>query len=135
MEVISFPSLSVPMGSCQGYVLSGFFQGSQVHEDFVFDTSGGEGRQLGPLPAGTLDGFDQTDGADGDQVLEIFSGVIELFHDMGDQPEIVLDEHIAGMDVAFCHPLEMLPSSSFAQRLGKRIVFDIGDKKRQLFEK
>ena len=53
-------------------VAAGLFLTAKVHQDFIFHTSGGIGGKPGPL--GAVKGgntFNQSDGADGDQILLI----------------------------------------------------------------
>ncbi|MNY72416.1 hypothetical protein D3C86_2109700 [compost metagenome] len=51
-----------------------------MHQDFILDTTGSKSGELRPLVrAVALDGFDQADGADGDQIFHVFAGVVEFF--------------------------------------------------------
>ncbi|MNI90079.1 hypothetical protein D3C73_1475610 [compost metagenome] len=55
-----------------------------MHEDFILDTAGGKSRKLRAfVRAVALDGLDQPDGADGDEVLHVFACVVEFFHYVG----------------------------------------------------
>ena len=69
--------------------------GAEVHQDLVFDTAGGIGGQAHVLVRleGT-DPLDQSDGADGDQIVLIPVGRIVLFHDVRHQAQVVLDEDV-----------------------------------------
>ena len=56
----------------QGYILGALTLGPKVHQDLIFHTSGGIGGKAGTF--GAVKGghrLDQTDGADGDQILLI----------------------------------------------------------------
>jgi hypothetical protein len=67
----------------QGDILAGFLEGAQMHKDFIFEKPGRKCCQLGAF-AGleAFDGLDEANGADGDQILQIFAGIIEFFDDM-----------------------------------------------------
>lgn len=60
-------------------VLARFLKRSQMHQNFIFYAAGGECRQFRPF-AGleAFDRFDQADRSDGDQVLQVFAGIVEL---------------------------------------------------------
>ncbi|MNC79325.1 hypothetical protein D3C75_1317740 [compost metagenome] len=56
-----------------------------MHQDFILYTASRESRQLGSFAQPeAFNGFNQANRPDGDQVLEIFSGVVEFLDDMGD---------------------------------------------------
>ena len=73
-----------------------------MHQDFVFDATGGVGGKP-RLFVGVVrvDGFDQTDGADGDQIVRLFPRVVELFDDVSDEPQVSLDQDVAGLLAPF----------------------------------
>jgi hypothetical protein len=51
-----------------------------MHKYVAFDTTCGEGRELRAFARlEAFDGFDQADGADRDQILEVLTRIIELF--------------------------------------------------------
>ncbi|ETT65476.1 hypothetical protein C173_20661 [Paenibacillus sp. FSL R7-277] len=50
-----------------------------MHQDFILNTTGGKIRQLSSfVRAVSLDGFDQSNSSDGDQVFHVFAGVVEF---------------------------------------------------------
>lgn len=54
-----------------------------MHKDFIFNTTSRKCGQFCPfVRAIALDGFDQANGADGDQILHVFSGVIKFLEVM-----------------------------------------------------
>ena len=64
----------------QRNVTAGLFLAAKVHQDFIFHTPGGIGGK--PCPLGAVKGgntLDQSDGADGDQILLIGRGRIVFF--------------------------------------------------------
>ena len=77
----------------------------QVHEYLVFDAAGGVGGQLDIL-VGTkrVDGLDQPDGADGDQVLDVDAGVLKAAGNVHHQPQIPLDEGLPHRQLASVQP-------------------------------
>ena len=100
--------LAVPVG-VQGLVkadlraLGGIFP--QVHEDLILDAAGGVGGQLDVLvgPKG-VDGLDEADGADGDQVLDVDAGVLKAAGNVHHQPQIPLDEGLPHRQLASVQP-------------------------------
>ena len=66
-----------------------------MHQDFIFDTSGGIGRQPDVLfhPVGA-DGLDQSDGADGDQILQVHAGIFKPPGNVYHQPEVSFNEQL-----------------------------------------
>ena len=83
---------------------------AEVHEDLIFDTPGGVGGESCPpvrIEAG--DPLDESDGADGDQILLVGVLGVVLLHDMGHQAEIPLDEHVPGVLVPLAPAAEILP--------------------------
>ena len=64
------------------------------HQKFVVDTACSIGRK--PCTACVVkgvDGFDKTDSPDGDQILQIFSGILVFLCNMGDQAEVSFDQN------------------------------------------
>ena len=97
-----------------------FFLAAEVHEDLVFDALGGIGGQPGALfrlEAG--DALDEADGADGDQILLVGVLGVVLFHDVGHQPQVPLDQDVPGRLVPGGVAPEILPFLRRGQRLGK----------------
>ncbi len=96
--------VAVPVG-VEGFVqadlspLGGVFP--EIHEDLVLNAPGGVGGQLDVLvrPVG-VDGLDEADGADGDQVLDVDARVLEASGDIDHQPEVPLDEDLPGVLVS-----------------------------------
>ena len=125
--------LAVPVG-VQGLVkadlraLGGIFP--QVHEDLIFDAAGGVGGQLDVLvgPKG-VDGLDEADGADGDQVLDVDAGVLKPAGDVHHQPQVSLDEGLTGQQLPSLQagdPLRLLlPGQRRRQRVAAADVHDL----------
>ena len=93
---------------------------AEVHEDLVFDAPGGVGGQAGALvgvEAG--DPLDEADGADGDEILLIGTLGIVLFHDMGHQAQVPLDQDVPGLRIPLGVPAEVLPLLRGGQGLWK----------------
>lgn len=64
------------------------------HQKFVIDTACSIGRK--PCAACVVkgvDGFDKADGPDGDQILQIFPGILIFLCNMGDQAEVSFDQN------------------------------------------
>lgn len=73
------------------------------HQKFVVDTACGVGRK--PCTACVVkgvDGFDKTDSPDGDQILQIFPGILIFLRNMGDQAEVSFDQN------SFCFRIPLL---------------------------
>ena len=73
------------------------------HQKFVVDTACSIGRK--PCAACVVkgvDGFDKADGPDGDQILQIFPGILVFFCNMGDQAEVSFDQN------TFCFRIPLL---------------------------
>ena len=73
------------------------------HQKFVVDTACSVGRK--PCTACVVkgvDGFDKADGPDGDQILQIFPGILIFFCNMGDQAEVSFDQN------TFCFRIPLL---------------------------
>ena len=67
-----------------------------MHEDLIFDAPGGVGCKTDvPVQPIGADGLNEADGADGDQVLQVHSGVFKAPGDKHHQPQIVLDEQLS----------------------------------------
>jgi hypothetical protein len=64
-------------------------------------------RALGRIKAG--DGLDQSDGADGDQVLLLPALGIVFFDDVRNQSEVAFNKRVPGFQVAFRITLQILP--------------------------
>lgn len=65
------------------------------------------------------DALDESNGADGDQVLLIGGLRVVFLHNMRHEAKIALDEHIARLQIALCGALEILPLLPRRQRLRK----------------
>ena len=73
------------------------------HQKFVVDTACSIGRK--PCAACVVkgvDGFDKTDSPDGDQILQIFPGILVFLCNMGDQAEVSFDQN------TFCFRIPLL---------------------------
>ena len=73
------------------------------HQKFVVDTACSVGRK--PCTACVVkgvDGFDKTDSPDGDQILQIFPGILIFLRNMGDQAEVSFDQN------TFCFRIPLL---------------------------
>lgn len=73
------------------------------HQKFVVDTACSVGRK--PCAACVVkgvDGFDKADGPDGDQILQIFPGILIFLCNMGDQAEVSFDQN------TFCFRIPLL---------------------------
>lgn len=73
------------------------------HQKFVVDTACSVGRK--PCTACVVkgvDGFDKTDSPDGDQILQIFPGILIFLRNMGDQAEVSFDQN------SFCFRIPLL---------------------------
>lgn len=73
------------------------------HQKFVVDTACSVGRK--PCTACVVkgaDGFDKADGPDGDQILQIFPGILVFLCNMGDQAEVSFDQN------TFCFRIPLL---------------------------
>lgn len=65
------------------------------------------------------DALDESNGADGDQVLLIGGLRVVFLHNVRHEAKIALDEHIARLQIALCGALEILPLLPRRQRLRK----------------
>lgn len=73
------------------------------HQKFVVDTACSVGRK--PCTACVVkgvDGFDKTDSSNGDQILQIFPGILIFLRNMGDQAEVSFDQN------SFCFRIPLL---------------------------
>ena len=93
----------------------------------IFNTPGRIGGKAGALIVGkSADRLDKTDGADGDQVILVVGGGVIFLGDVGHQPQIMLDELVAGLRVAGLLSVEAFALLGWGQGLGKRTVsFDM----------
>lgn len=102
--------------------------GAEVHQDLVFDTAGGIGGQAHVLVRlEGADPLDQSDGADGDQIVLIPVGRIVLFHDVRHQAQVVLDEDVPGLQITLRHPLQVHPLLLRFQRTGEGAASPAGE--------
>ena len=82
-----------------------------MHQNLVFNAPGSIGGQLNILfQAVSTDGFDETDGADGDQVFQIGTGAFKPPGDIDHKAQIVLDE---GLFCLFIAPFQRFQSRQF----------------------
>ena len=94
--------------------------GAEVHEDLILDTPAGIGGQAHVfvrLEGG--DPLDEPDGADGDQVVLVPGLGVILLHNMGHQSQIVLHQHVAGLQIPLGAPLQILLLLRRLQGAGK----------------
>lgn len=74
----------------------------QKHEDFIFDTAAGISGQFDVFfGVKGIDGFNKADAADGDEILQINTGIIEFAGNIDDQADISLDEGLPDIRAAF----------------------------------
>ena len=69
-----------------------------------------------------IDGLDQTNGSDGDQVLQIDTGVFKPARDIHDKAKIMLDEQLLGCLVALFQRGDGLPLLLRLQRCGQHVA-------------
>ena len=80
---------------------------TQVHEDLIFDAARGIRRELDVLVgAEGVDGLDEPDRADGDQILDVDAGVFKAARDVDDQPQVPFDERLARGGVGIGQPCD-----------------------------
>ena len=73
------------------------------HQKFVVDTACSVGgKPCAACVVKGVDGFDKADGPDGDQILQIFPGILVFFCNMGDQAEVSFDQN------TFCFRIPLL---------------------------
>ena len=90
---------------------------AQVHEDLVFNTPGGIGSQLDVLfRVEGIDRLDQSDGADGDQILQIDAGIVEPPGQIDHKAEVVLDQGVSRLPVSVPDPKQQRPLRLPVQR-------------------
>lgn len=66
-----------------------------------FNTAGGIGCEAGAFGiVEGVDGFDEADGTDGNQIVLVANGAVILLDDVGDKAEVVLNQLIAGIHIA-----------------------------------
>ena len=96
---------------------------ADVHQNLVFDAARRIRRKL-DVPVGPegIDGLDQTNGSDGDQVLQIDTGVFEPARDIHDKAKIMLDEQLLGCLVALFQRGDGLPLLLRLQRCGQHVA-------------
>lgn len=87
----------------QGNLPGIFLFCSEHHQKFVVDTACSIGRKpCAACAVKGVDGFDKTDGPDGDQILQIFPGILIFLCNMGDQAEVSFDQN------TFCFRIPLL---------------------------
>ena len=68
-----------------------------MHQNLVLDTPGRVGGQLDILVGlEGIDGLDETDGANGNQILNAHAGIFKPPGNIDHQPEIVFDQRLFG---------------------------------------
>ena len=73
------------------------------HQKFVVDTACSVGgKPCAACVVKGVDGFDKADGPDGDQILQIFPGILVFLCNMGDQAEVSFDQN------TFCFRIPLL---------------------------
>ena len=118
----------------KGNVVAALVRRAQTHEDFVFNAAAGVGGKRGAA-VGTerVDGLDQPDCADGNQIVGVAAGHGVFARDVRHQPQVMLDQRAARGIVAFLHAAQaraLLPSG---KRLGKRrAVVEVAEKKQRV---
>ena len=89
---------------------------AEIHEDLVLDAAAGIGRQphVFVRPVG-IDALDEPDRPDGDQIVRVVGGIV-LLDDVRHQPQIVLHEQIARLQISLLPALEIFALLFPAQR-------------------
>ena len=95
--------------------------GPEVHQDLIFHAAGSVGGQADSfVRVEACDRLDQPHRADGDQILLVHVLRIVLFHDVGNQPQIALNEDIPGLPIPGPGAKQILPLLSGPQGLWER---------------
>lgn len=93
-RLISFPSLSVPIGSYRETSRERFFWNGASSEAHYQCSAPHRWKGAWIFRIKGADRFDQTDSSDGDQVFRIFTGTLIFFYYVGDQAEVMLNQDI-----------------------------------------
>ena len=71
---------------------------AQVHEYLIFNAARGVGRELDVLVAAVrVHCLDEPDRTDGDEVFDVDAGVFKPARDVGDKPQVVLNENLPAL--------------------------------------
>ena len=84
-------------GFIERNILGGLFSAAEEHEDLVLDAPGGVTGKPYPFTAvETVNGLDEANRANRDQILLVILPRIIFFDDVGNQAQVVLDELLPG---------------------------------------
>ena len=96
---------------------------AQVHEYLIFNAARGVGRELDVLVAAVrVHCLDEPDRTDGDEVFDVDAGIFKPARDVGDKPQVVLNERAAHALVAFIHARDELSFLLPLERRRERIA-------------
>src|SRR5690606_10222671 len=89
--------IAIPV-DIQGFVKGDFgthlVVSPKIHQNFIFDATGSVSSQLDPLGGiKGVDGFDQADGPNGNQVFDVDPGIFKLARNVDNQPKVALNQH------------------------------------------
>ena len=88
-------------GLRQRHIPCRLFQSTKVHQYLIFTAAGGIcGEADAFFGAIGVDAFDEADGADGDEVIGVVGLGVVFLDDVRHETEVVLDEHVARLNVA-----------------------------------
>lgn len=96
---------------------------AKVHQDFILDTPRGVRRQLDFL--GRIERvhrFDEPDGPDGHEILDVDASVLELAGDVHDEPQVALNEHGSHGRIARGQALKQILLFLLGQRRRQRLA-------------
>lgn len=97
-------------GIGQGHLPLELALGPEVHQNFVLDAPAGVSSQADILiRLEGRDTFNKADGPDGDQIVLVAGLGVIFFDDMGHQPQIVLHQHIPGLQIPLGAALQIHP--------------------------
>ena len=81
---------------------------AKVHQNFILHAFGSVGREPRTLfRAVARNALDETDGADGDEIVLLVRLGVVFFGNVRNKAQIVLNEHIARLNVARKHALDV----------------------------
>ena len=94
-----------------------------MHEYLIFNAARGVGRELDVLVAAVrVHCLDEPDRTDGDEVFDVDAGIFKPARDVGDKPQVVLNERAAHALVAFVHARDELSFLLPLERRRERIA-------------
>ena len=94
----------------------------QRHQDFILDAARGIGGQLNALGGlEGVDGLDEPDGANGDEVLHADSAALILSRNIDHQPQVVFDELVAHGGIAGGQAGQQFGLALPRERRGQRV--------------